>query len=114
MLDKKNGNTLWWDDICKEMKNVRIAFEFFEGEDKDILPGFQEVKCHMIFDIKIGENFRRKARMVAGGHKTEAPSSITYSSDVSRYSVRIALTIAALNNLDVLACDIQNAYRTAQ
>ena len=52
--------------------------------------------------------------MVAGGHTTEAPSSITYSSVVSRDSVRISLTIAALNNLDVLACDIQNAYLTAQ
>ena len=62
----------------------------------------------------MGENFRRKARMVAGGHTTEAPSSITYSSVVSRDSVRIALTIAALNNLDVLACDIQNTYLTAQ
>ena len=50
---------------------------------------------------------------MAGGHKTEAPSSITYSSVVSRDSVRIALTIAALNGLDILACDIQNAYLTA-
>ena len=87
---------------------------FFEGEEKDILPGFQEVKCHMIFNIKMRENFRRKARMVAGGQTTEAPSSITYSSFVSRDSVRIALTTAALNNLDVLACDIQNAYLTVQ
>ena len=62
----------------------------------------------------MGENFGRKARMVAEGHTTEAPYSITYSSVVSRYSVRIALTIAALNKLDVLACDIQNAYLTAQ
>ena len=61
MLDEKNGNTLWWDAICKEMKNVRIAFKAFEGEEKDILPGFQEVKCHMIFDITMGENFCRKA-----------------------------------------------------
>ena len=52
--------------------------------------------------------------MVAGGHTTEAPSSVTYSSVVSRDSVRIALTISALNNLDVLACAIQNAYMTAQ
>ena len=59
MLDEKNGNTLWWDAICKEMKNFRIAFKFFEGEEKDILPGFQEVKCHMFFDMKMGENFRR-------------------------------------------------------
>ena len=114
MLDEKNGNTLWWDTICKEMKNIRIAFKVFEGEEKDILPGFQEVKCHMIFDIKIGENLCRKAQMVAGGHTTEAPSSITYSSVVSRESVLISLTIAALNNLDVLACGIQNAYLTAQ
>ena len=57
---------------------------------------------------------RRKARFVAGGHTTEVPDSIiTYSSVVSRDSVRIALTIAGLNDLKVLACDIQNAYLTA-
>ena len=61
LLDEKNGSTLWWDAICKDTKNVRIAFEVFEGEEKDILPGFQEVKCHMIFDINMGENFHRKA-----------------------------------------------------
>jgi hypothetical protein len=95
------------------MKNVRVAFEVFEGTKEDIPIGYQYVDCHMIFDIKMGENFRRKARQVAGGHKTEAPASITYSSVVSRDSVRIALTIAALNGLEVLACDIQNAYLTA-
>ena len=62
----------------------------------------------------MGENFRRKARMVAGGHTTETPAVLTYSSVVSRDSVRIALTIAALNDLSVLSCDIQNAYLTAK
>ena len=62
----------------------------------------------------MGENFRRKARMVADGHRTETPAALTYSSVVSRDSVRIALTIAALNDLSVLACDIQNAYLTAK
>ena len=38
---------------------------------------------------------------------------ITYSSVVSRDSVWIALTTAALNGLKVMACDIQNAYLTA-
>ena len=61
----------------------------------------------------MGENFRLKARMVAGGYMTDTPPSITYSSVVSRDSVRIAFTIAALNNLKVLGCDIQNAYLTA-
>lgn len=50
---------------------------------------------------------------VAGGHTTEVLSSVMYASVVSRDSVRIALTIAALNDLKVLACDMQNAYLTA-
>ena len=68
----------------------------------------------MIFDVKMGKSFRRKARMVAGGHTTENPAGLTYASLVSRDSVSIALTIAALNNLKVLPCDIQNAYLTAK
>ena len=113
-FDKENGNTLWWDAICQEMKNVRIVFEIFEGEVKDIPIGYQKVHCHMIFGIKMGESFRRKACMVAGGHTTEVPEKITYLSVVSRDSVRIALTIAALNGLKVLACNIQNAFLAAK
>jgi hypothetical protein len=64
----------------------------------------------MIFDVKLGENFRQKARYVAGGHMTEPLASITYSSVVSRESVRIALLVAVLNGLDVVTADIQNAY----
>ena len=67
----------------------------------------------MIFDIKLGENFRRKAQLVGRGHTTTAPSSITFLSVVSRYSVRIALTISALHNLNILAYDTQNSYLTA-
>ena len=52
--------------------------------------------------------------MVAGGHTTETPAPLTYASVVSRDSVRIALTIAALNDLKILACNIQNAYLNAQ
>jgi hypothetical protein len=59
------------------------------------------------------ENYQRKARLVADGHKTDAPTSITYLLVVSRDSVRIALTIAALNDLKILSCDIQNAFLTA-
>jgi hypothetical protein len=66
----------------------------------------------MIFDIKI-EDFRRKAHMVAGGHMTGAPMIMTYASLVSRETVRIALTIAALNDLEVKAADILNAYISA-
>jgi hypothetical protein len=113
-IDKENKNTLWWDALMKEMKNVRPAFELYEGDKESLPVGYQEIKCHLIFDIKLGENFRRKARLVAGGHTTKTPAALTYSSVVSRDSVRIALTVAALNGLDILACDIQNAYLTAK
>jgi hypothetical protein len=66
----------------------------------------------MIFDIKIVD-FRRKARMVAGGHMTGAPMIMTYASVVSRETICIALTIAALNDLEVKAADILNAYISA-
>jgi hypothetical protein len=59
------------------------------------------------------EYLRRKARFVAGGHTTDTPHTMTYASFVSRESVRIALTLAALNDLDVKMDDIENAYLTS-
>ena len=44
---------------------------------------------------------------------TEAPATLTYASVVSRESVRIALMVVALNDLQVKMADIQNAYLTA-
>ena len=67
----------------------------------------------MIFDIKMDGKFTRKARLVANGHKTNVHLSITYSSVVSRESLRLALLIASLNNLDISCCDIVNAYLNA-
>ena len=112
-IDLENGDTLWWDAICKEMRNVRPAFETWDKSVEEIPVGYQQVRCHLIFDVKMGENFRRKARFVAGGHTTAVPSVLTYASVVSHDSVRIALTVAALNDLKLMACDIQNAYLTA-
>ena len=60
----------------------------------------------------MGENFRRKARMVVGGHVTDVPSSITYSSVVSWDSVKMLFMIIALNDLKVLGADIKYAYLT--
>jgi len=110
-IDRENGNHLWRDAIAKEMEAVRVAFQILL-DGKEPPPGYQFMRCHMIFTIKL-EGFRRKARLVAGGHMTEQPAVMTYASVVSRETVRIALTIAALNDLEVKAADIQNAYLTA-
>jgi hypothetical protein len=112
-IDDENGDTLWWDAVCKEMKNVRPAFEVWEKPISELPPEHQKTTGHVTFDVKMGENFSRKARFVADGHKTKTPAALCCSSAVSRDSVRIALTIAALNDLDTLACDMQNACLTA-
>ena len=44
---------------------------------------------------------------------TKAPLTVTYASVVSRETVRISLTIAALNNLQVKCGDVLKAYITA-
>ena len=118
-IDEETGTDYWRNAIEKEMSKVRVAFERWdngtleEARSGKKLVGYQEIGCHMIFDIKMDGEFTRKARLVAGGHTTTTPSSVTYSSVVSRESVRIAFLIAALNDLDVFAADIGNAYLNA-
>jgi hypothetical protein len=116
-FDTDDGANLWQKAIDKEVEKVKIAWEAHGDLTKEncragkSLIGYTEIRCHMIFDIKM--DFTRKARFVAGGHLTEAPTSITYSSVVSRDSVRLAFLIAGLNDLDITACDIGNAYLNA-
>jgi hypothetical protein len=50
---------------------------------------------------------------VAGGHQTKAPATITYASVVSCETVRLALTITSLNDLEVKVGDFLNTYITA-
>ena len=110
VIDKRNGNNLWTKAIEKEMSNVGIAFEILdEGSQAPI--GWSKESGHLIFDVKM--DFTRKARWVLDGHKTADPAGSTYAGVVSRESVRIALTYAALNEIDVLAADIQNSYLQA-
>jgi hypothetical protein len=75
------------------MSKVKIAWNAKDGvtlEDvrfakvKDMI-GFQEIGCHIVFDIKM--DFTRKARFVAGGCTIETPTAMTYSSLVLRVSV---------------------------
>ena len=86
-----------------------VAFEFSDDHKPPV--GYAKATCHMIFDIKF--DLTRKARLVLNGAKHEVPKEMTFSSVVSRDSVRIAFTLAALNGLDILAADIQNAYLSA-
>jgi hypothetical protein len=118
-IDRLTGTKHWENALKKEMSKVSVAYkarddvtpeDVRKGKVPD-LNGYQEIKCHIVFDVKM--DFTRKARFVAGGHMTQPSSSVTYSSVVSRDSVRLAFLIAALNGLSVLSCDIGNAYLNA-
>ena len=110
-MDENNGNTLFAYAIAKEMNYVSPAFSKLYHEEI-VTIGYQRVNFHMIFDVKM-EDFRRKARLVAGRYVTEPSSTITYASVFSRETVRIALKLVSLNDFPVKVADIQNSYRKA-
>jgi hypothetical protein len=110
-LDAMNGNYLWRDALSKEMHNVGIAFLVLDAGQDALVRWSNKESSHIIYDVKI--DFTRKARWVLDGHKTANPVGSTYAGVVSQESVRIALTYAALNELDVTAANMRNAYLQA-
>ena len=98
-LDEQNGTNLWWIAWEKETKNVQVAFDL-EDEGEVAPVRYQEIGCHLIFDIK-ATTLTRKVFFVAGGHTMGTPAAMTYVSVVLRESMWIALLIADLNVLDV-------------
>ena len=87
---RKSGNDFWTKAIAKDMTNVSIAFDNIDRVTPDemgkgeIKTRYEHVNVHMIFDVNTDGNFTRKARLVACVHTPATPSSITYSSAVSR------------------------------
>ncbi len=106
-IDKETGPTFWTKAIEKEMYHVKPEFDILKKGAKPP-PASKWIPCHLIFDIKM--DFTCKSHFVAGGHIMDPPSSLTYSSIVSRDSIRLAFLISALNDIDILAADIGHAY----
>ena len=48
--------------------------------------------------------------MVSGGHMTDVPPTITYTTVLSCEIMRISLTMTVLNDMSVKTADIINAY----
>ena len=105
---KITGTDFWRKAINEEMSKFKISRKVDDGHTSSearvatatAFVGFQVIGCPFIFDVKM--DFTRKARFVSGGHTTETLSQITYSSVVSRDSVWLAFTIAALNGVNVM------------
>ena len=92
------------------MNIYRVDLNFLDRDDHAPV-GYKDITCHLILYIKT--DLTRKARYVSGGNLTDPPLSTTYASVVSRDSVRLDFLITALNDLYILAGDIQNTHLNA-
>ena len=45
---------------------MRVAFEEYDGNISDLV-GYKKLDMHMIFDVKMGENYRRKGEILVYG-----------------------------------------------
>ena len=108
-FDWANGNMKWRD--LEELELAQIdEYETFLDKGKGYNPGpdWKKIKVHMVYAVK--HDGRHKSRLVAGGHMTDTPIDSVYSSVVSLRGVRILAFLAELNNLELHAADIGNAY----
>lgn len=108
-FDREDVKNHWRNAIEKEMSNAKVDFEVIQGETQ---VGYKKIHIHWIFDVKLS-TFQSKARLVANGNVTGPPQDISFSSVVSRESVRIFFLLAALNDTEIMSAYIQNAYLIA-
>ena len=108
-LDKRNGNTRWRDAELLELQQID-EYETFINKGRGYVPGpgYKKIRVHFVFTVK--HDGRHKARLVAGGHLTDTPIDSVYSSVVSLRGIRLLTFIAELNDCQVWATDIGNAY----
>ena len=111
-FDAENGNTLWGDAVDKEMDQI-YEYETLKsaGKHAPIPRDYTKIRVHLVFDVK--SDGRRKARLVAGGHMTGPNNDTYYSSVVSFRAMRMVIFLAELNDLELMAADVGNAYLEA-
>ena len=56
-FDIENGNKLWEEAINAEMPKIHDSVAEHDG-DMNHLIGYQKITGHVIFDVKLAENFR--------------------------------------------------------
>jgi hypothetical protein len=108
-LDQRNGNSLWREAIDKEPGQLNEYKTFRRRNSGEDLHEYTRIPYHCVFDVNF--DGRRKRRLVAGGgdHTTPSKESV-FSGVVNISSVRLGFLIAELNDLQVCAADIGNAF----
>ena len=108
-LDTKNGNTKWQDSIDLEFKGINEYKTFrLLGLGEKLPDGYKQIPYMFVFDVKF--DLRHKARLVAGGHKTDPPKEDIYSGVVGIETIKVGFLLGDANGLLVCAGDIGSAY----
>jgi hypothetical protein len=102
-LDKINGDNLWRETIQKEMSQLSDYKTFRLPHSGD-----QRIPYHMILGVKF--DGRRKARLVAQGNHAIVPAEDVYLGVVGIETVRMILALGAMDDYQVCAADIGNAF----
>ena len=114
-LDRQNGNEKWQEAVRTEMKQL-AEYDTFQSlgraETTRIPAEHKKIRVHLVFAVK--HDGRHKARLVADGHLTDVPMESVYSGVVSLRGFRLVVFLAELNNLEIWATDIGNAYLEAK
>ena len=116
-FNETNKNTLWNDAIEFELNQVVNEYKTFRDlgkyRGKGSVPRDHEyIRVHMIFDVK--HDLRHKCRLVAGGHLTKPNGDTSYSLVASLRRIRLVTFSAELNDLELEAADVGNAYLEAK
>ena len=74
--------------------------------------GYSCIPLHWVFHVK--HDFRRRARIVAGGHVAPIPDKSPSSSVVTLNGVGLLMFLSQLNKLNLTCVDIGNAYFEAE
>ena len=118
-FDEENGNILWQD---AEKEEIDQMFEHNVLLDNcghcsttREPPGHKKIKLHIVYACK-QHDWRRKARIITGGHLTDALLESVYSGVVSLCGmIRLIVFLSELvNNLEVYQTDIGDAFLEAR
>lgn len=102
-----------WQDATKTKMDQIYEYSTCasKGKGAPVPDGYTKIRVHLIYDIK--QDGKCKARLVAGGHLTGPNTDTYYSSVVSLRVMRMLVFLAELNELELCASNIGNAYLEA-
>jgi hypothetical protein len=113
-LDEINESRKWQEATEAELASINAYSVFIDQlhhTKTKILTSYNKILVHLVFDVKHGG--RHKARLVPDGHLTDILLESVYSGMVSFRRFCLVIVLGELNELDVWATDIGNAYLEA-